>query len=434
MPPLDDRHVPPGAHARPASRWQAGDPAQWAARHPEAAMFSQPAPYPRRYPPESWTARPAPPVRQAAAYPGGDHPAPAAMSGRTRPASSCPAPDHRDTSHPMPEAPASLIGAVPAVEAYSPPPGFDAAPQARPDQTPPRFARIRRRARAERRAERRADPSPSLLAYRLNRLWLTPIFRRGVTMGLPVLLLAATLALYLGNEERRAAIIGMVADLRAGFEARPEFRVEQMAVRSDSPEVARAIEERLDIGFPVSSFHLDLPQMRARIEALDAVDSAALRIGSNRTLKVTVIEREPAFVWRHRDGLALIDGEGHRVALLSRRATRADLPLIAGDGAPEAVAEARRLLAAAEPLEGRLQALLRVGERRWDLLLEGERRIMLPASGAVTALERVLALDVAPSDLLSRDVAAIDMRNPARPTIRLSQPAMAELHRIRSLE
>ncbi|MCC5986376.1 MAG: cell division protein FtsQ/DivIB [Pararhodobacter sp.] len=280
----------------------------------------------------------------------------------------------------------------------------------------------------------RADPSPSRLAYRLNRLWLTPLFRRAVTMGLPALVLACAIALYLGDASRRATLIDMATELRAGFEARPEFRVEALAVQSDTPEVTRAIEARLGIDFPVSSFHLDLEALRARIEALDAVESAAVRIGSDRVLDIRAIEREPAFVWRHRGGLAMIDAEGNRVALLASRAARSDLPLIAGEGAPAAVDEARRLLAAAAPLGERLHALVRVGERRWDLVLAGDRRIMLPASGAVLALERVLALDNAPSDLLSRDVVAVDMRNPGRPTIRLSQPAMTELHRIRSLE
>ena len=35
----------------------------------------------------------------------------------------------------------------------------------------------------------RHDPSPSRLAYRLNRLWLRPGFRRLVRLGGPVLIL-----------------------------------------------------------------------------------------------------------------------------------------------------------------------------------------------------------------------------------------------------
>lgn len=389
--------------------WLAGQAGQGVFSQPRAQ--TPPAPYPRRYPPQSWGG----PAPQSAPQPspqtGAPSPRPDAVRNeQSRADGRAPATQYP----PRAEPPASLTGAVPAVEAYVPPP--------RPDALPGRPA------------YRRTDPSPSRLAYRLNRLWLTPLFRHGITMGLPALMLAGAIALYFSDADRRGAVIGIVGDLRAGFEARPEFRVDRLLVQTETPQLARAIADRLDIDFPASSFHLDLSHLRARVEALDLVESAALRIDSGRVLEIRVIEREPAFVWRQRDGLALIDAEGHRVALLRSRAARADLPLIAGDGAAKAVAEARRLLAAAEPLGERLHALVRIGERRWDVVLAGDQRIMLPARGAVSALERVLALDSAPSDLLSRDVTAVDMRNPSRPTIRLTQQAMAELHRIRSLD
>jgi len=277
----------------------------------------------------------------------------------------------------------------------------------------------------------RRDPSPSRLAYRLHRLWLTPFIWRSVTIGLPVCVLTLALGLWLGDETRREAVTGFFAGIRADFENRPEFQVNSLTVHSESVEVAQAITQRLGLDFPVSSFHLDLDALRREAEALDAVESAALRVLSGGVLDVAVVEREPAMVWRHHGGLALVDIEGRRIARLAAREARADLPLIAGDGAPAAIAEAQQLLAAASPLRERLRGLVRVGERRWDLVLDRDQRILLPASGAVTALERMLAIDAA-HDLLARDVRVVDLRDASRPTIRLSQTAVAELHRIRN--
>lgn len=308
------------------------------------------------------------------------------------------------------------------------PPAAAGWPDERPLSTPAHTAAPPRRRTARR---PRRDPSPSRLAYRLHRLWLTPFIRRGLTVGLPVFVLSLSVSLWLADDTRRAQAVGYFTDLRTAFESRPEFQVNSLSVHAETPEVAQAITQRLELAFPVSSFRLDLEELRHETEALDAVEAAALRIRSGGVLEVSVIEREPAMVWRHRGGLALVDSEGRRIARLAEREARADLPLIAGDGAPAAIAEAQQLLAAASPLRERLRGLVRVGERRWDIILDRDQRILLPAEGAIPALERVLALEAA-QGLLARDVAAVDLRDPGRPTIRLSQPAMAELHRIRN--
>ncbi|MCC5968616.1 MAG: cell division protein FtsQ/DivIB [Pararhodobacter sp.] len=297
------------------------------------------------------------------------------------------------------------------------------APQAAAPSEGPRTAEPARRFRR--------DPSPSRTAYRLHRMWLTPFIRQGITLGLPVFLITLTLGLWLGDDARRDQAVGFFSDLRTAFENRPEFQVTTLSVHAETPEVSQAISARLALEFPVSSFRLDLEELRRATEALDAVETAALRIRSGGVLEIAVAEREPVMVWRHHSGLELVDAEGRRIARLAAREARADLPLIAGEGAPAAIAEAQQILAAASPLRERLRGLVRVSDRRWDVVLDQDQRILLPAQNAVVALERVLALDAA-QDLLARDVRVVDLRDAARPTIRLSQPAMTELHRIRN--
>jgi cell division protein FtsQ len=73
-----------------------------------------------------------------------------------------------------------------------------------------------------------------------------------------------------------------------------------------------------------------------------------------------------------------------------------------------------------------------MGDRRWDVVLTNGTRILLPEMGARSALDRVLALDDV-GDILSRDLTAVDLRNPGRLTVRLTEPAMDELRRIRGL-
>ncbi len=267
----------------------------------------------------------------------------------------------------------------------------------------------------------RRDPAPSRLAYRVDRLWLTPAFRKAVRFGLPSFLIVATVVGYLADADRRGALQATLVGLRESVENRPEFTVSLMAIDGASDPVANAIRSMLPVALPASSFRLDLEALRATIAQIDAVASAELHIRKGGILQVTVTARQPAVLWRTGSGLEMLDATGHRVATLLDRTARPDLPVIAGEGADAHVAEALDILASAEPIHHRLRGLVRMGERRWDLVLDREQRILLPEDGPVEAVRRVIALDQA-EDMLGRDLTVVDLRNPNRPTVRLAVP------------
>lgn len=261
------------------------------------------------------------------------------------------------------------------------------------------------------------DPAPSRLRYRLHRLWLTPRFRFLIRYGLPVLVLSVVAAAILAPQENRHAIEAYVADLRRTVEDLPEFTVQVMAIDGASDDIGEDIREIVPVDFPISSFDLDLEGMRERIAELDAVARVDVRVRAGGVLQIDIVERQPAAIWRIGDDLELLDRDGHRVAALGARLDRPDLPLLAGQGAETAVGEALSLIAAARPVAGRLRGLVRMGERRWDIVLDHGQRILLPEKQPMQALEQVMALQVA-QDLLDRDVALVDFRNPARPVVR----------------
>ncbi len=279
----------------------------------------------------------------------------------------------------------------------------------------------------------RRDPAPTKWAYRMQRLWLTPLFRVLFRVGLPVLVVGAVAAIYLASDARRTALVTAVSDLREAFEHRPEFMVGLISVEGASPELAEAIRGRIDLKLPESSFDIDLDAVRAKIEDLDAVAKAELRVRSGGVLQVLITERMPVVVWRLDERIEMLDETGHRVAGLAARADRADLPLIAGAGADLAAGEALEIFAAAQPILPRVRGLVRMGERRWDLVLDRNQKIMLPAVNAVAALERLIALDKA-EDLLARDVLTVDLRNDKRPVLRLAPYALNEHRKAQGID
>ena len=223
-----------------------------------------------------------------------------------------------------------------------------------------------------------------------------------------------------------------ITELREAIAARPEFAVTGLAISGGSPRLRTLAHEEIGLKAPVSSLALDLDALRKRIEALPGIASARLTIGPDGMLRAALTERVPVALWRWEGQLHLVDREGVVIGPVAGRADRPALPLIIGAGADRAVPEALALHARAAPLHDRLRALVRVGERRWTVALDRDQAIMLPAKGAEPALARVLAIDDA-EDLLAREVTVIDMRLPQRPTLRLTDRAVAELLLLRAV-
>jgi hypothetical protein len=144
----------------------------------------------------------------------------------------------------------------------------------------------------------RRDPAPSRWSYRMQRLWLTPMVRAAVRIGMPLLLIGGPTLLYLADADRRATLMGAVEGMKEDFQTRPEFMVSLVAVEGAGDDLAAAIRSRLNLNLPLSSFDLDLEAAQARIQTLDAVQATDLRIRAGGVLQVVIVERTPALVWR----------------------------------------------------------------------------------------------------------------------------------------
>ncbi|MEO9573999.1 MAG: cell division protein FtsQ/DivIB [Tateyamaria sp.] len=279
---------------------------------------------------------------------------------------------------------------------------------------------------------RRSDPAPSRWSWRMQRLMLTPVFRFGLRAGLPFAITLGTATWFLSDPVNQAAIRDTVAEARTSIEQRPEFMVNLMAIDGADNALDAAIRQAVPLDFPVSSFDLDPNAMRARILEMPPVKEATVRIRPGGVLQVDITPRVPVAIWRTAEGLTLVDGTGAKVGLIDRRGLRPELPVIAGEGAPKHVGEALALMEAGAPLGARLRGLVRLGDRRWDVVLDRDQRILLPAEDAVRAFERALALD-AVDEILARDVARVDLRLSDRPTVRMNATATEEWWRIRQM-
>ncbi len=154
------------------------------------------------------------------------------------------------------------------------------------------------------------DPAPTRFQFRVQRWLLTPGIRFLLKAGIPTLVVLGTAGVFLASPTRRADIVALYTQTRSAIEERPEFMVNLMAIDGAGDNLADDIRDMVPIEFPVSSFDLDLTEIRDEIEALDPVRSATVRIRPGGILQVDVTERVPVVVWRNREGLDLLDAEG----------------------------------------------------------------------------------------------------------------------------
>jgi len=277
----------------------------------------------------------------------------------------------------------------------------------------------------------RRDPAPSRIGYRLHRLWLTERFRWFLRRGLPLGIIIATVAGIISDGRVQAWATAQFDGVRTNIAGRPEMQIASLEIQHASPDLAAQIMAVIGMDLPISALDLDLTLLRDQVESLDAVKSATLRIGAQNALEVDVVERQPVILWRQGDSLEMLDETGARVALVPVRAAQPDLPVIAGEQADLAVEDALRLNRIASQLGPQMRGFVRVGGRRWDVVLADDRTIMLPELGAEDALRRVLALHASQA-LLDRDISVVDMRDPNRPLLRLNTDALLTLRDTRA--
>ena len=262
------------------------------------------------------------------------------------------------------------------------------------------------------------DPAPSRVAYRIMRLLLIPRLRLIFTLGFPSLLIfCATLGLFI-NINVWENISAIKKDLKLAFVERPEFMIKVASIDGSSDELANEIREILPLDFPVSYFDLDIKYLHKVVNEIPAVASAAIKISAGGVLQINVAEKSPAFIWRKGNVMSVIDETGSFIRIANSRVDYPKLPLVVGETADLAVSEISSLMQANEYFKDHVRAFIRVGERRWDLILENNVRIMLPQREFLAAFDRLMLMNEA-GQLLSGRLSNIDMRLVVRPTVRV---------------
>jgi cell division protein FtsQ len=202
------------------------------------------------------------------------------------------------------------------------------------------------------------------------------------------------------------------------------FAIDEVKVSGHHETSEIDILERLGLDGWTSTIGFDAEAARERIAALPWVETVAVRKIYPDALEIRIAERKPFAIWQRGNELSLIERGGHVIAPYSA-GHHAGLPLIIGQGAPEAAPDFMDRLRAFPELASRAKGYIRVAERRWDVRFENGVTVKLPEAGEDRALAELAALD-RDSGLLSRDILAVDMRFSDRLVVQLTPEAATQ--------
>jgi cell division protein FtsQ len=202
----------------------------------------------------------------------------------------------------------------------------------------------------------------------------------------------------------------------AGMMARIGFRLERVEVQG-APDMAKAdILRAVTLAKDTPILALGLDDLRRRVEATGWVKDAKIVRLLPDTLVIAVTPRTPAAVWQHLGVSKVVDLDGQLIGGADP-ARFPELPLVVGDGAAEEAKAILPQLRQRPGLMAKVDALVLVDGRRWDLRLKDGSLIQLPAIGSDSALIQLDQLDQK-QRILSLGFERVDLRNPEMVVVR----------------
>ena len=274
------------------------------------------------------------------------------------------------------------------------------------------------RSSAKPRSKSSASPQKSRLASGKSggaarrSLHLSPRIVFALT-GLGVLAVAG---IVLATNHRAERLVGAAGAAFTNGTAAAGFRLADVRLDGASPQSSADILRAADLQKGAPLFALDLDHVRGRIEQVGWVKSARVMRLYPDSVLIDVVERRLLAVWNDNGRVGVIDSTGV-VAPEADPAGFARLPLVVGDGANTAAGHILPLVQQRPRLLARLDALVRVDDRRWDLRLKDGGVVQLPATDEEAALMRLDQLDQA-SRILDLGFLRIDLRDPQMVQVR----------------
>jgi cell division protein FtsQ len=248
---------------------------------------------------------------------------------------------------------------------------------------------------------------------------LSPTLAGFMAVGVLSLGLIVTLA----TNHRGERLVQSFGDGLAGETAAMGLKVKAIHVQGASPMAGADILAAAGVKAGQPILTIDLAAVRERLKAVGWVKEVRVVRLLPDTLVLVVTERTPLAVWQQGGRTRVVDIDGKTVKEADP-GRFPELPLVVGDGADEAAPTILGEVAQRPWLKPRLEALVRVDGRRWDLKMKDGTLVQLPAVGEDSALVQLEQLNER-QHILDLGLARIDLRDADLVVVRQREAAIA---------
>ena len=168
---------------------------------------------------------------------------------------------------------------------------------------------------------------------------------------------------------------------------------------------------KLSQGMPI--FDVDLTEMHEKISVLPWVKSVIIKRRLPSALEITVEEKTPIAVWQNNKKYLPLDEEGKPIP--DEKEKLPDLILVVGADVPDHVVALFNTLNQYPVIRERVKSAVRVGNRRWNLILNRVDgiKVELPEKEVDVALKR-LQDSIEKNHLFQKDITSINLREKDR--------------------
>ena len=181
--------------------------------------------------------------------------------------------------------------------------------------------------------------------------------------------------------------------------------------------VAAGIDPKTSLAF------FDADQARKRLVSAPLIREATVRKLYPGEVAIALVEREPFALWQVKGELFVIAADGTVIDKMDD-GRFAHLPLVVGPDANNRARDYIALRGQAGAIASHIRAATLVSGRRWNLKLDNGMDVRLPEVEPAAAVKRLASLQ-ADYRIFEKDVMAIDLRQPDRVVMRLTEEGAA---------